>query len=117
MDKNPIVFLLHIVDATNKIEKYVMNYSYEEFISDEKTSDAVIRQLEIIGEATTNLQDSFKTENKQIPWREIADFRNILAHEYWDIDLDIVWKTIHEDMQKLKNSLIPLVENSEYLKT
>lgn len=110
MDKNPILFLLHIRDAIHQIETYISGYSYEKFIDDEKTQDAVIRQLEIIGEATTNLEDTFKKETVEIPWREISNFRNVLAHEYWDIDIDIIWKTINDDIQLLKNSLIPLIQ-------
>lgn len=109
MDKNSSVFLLHINDAIEQIEKYVAGYSYQQFVDDEKTQDAVIRQLEIIGEATTKLKETFKNQTSQIPWREISDFRNVLAHEYWDVDLEIVWKTIHEDLVLLKKSLTSLI--------
>jgi|SRR3989339_50652 len=102
MDKTPTVFLLHIKDAIEQIEKYVDGYSYQQFANDEKTQDAVIRQLEIIGEAATKLEENFKKGNSEIPWREISDFRNVLAHEYWDVDLEIVWQTIHEDLEVLK---------------
>lgn len=111
MDKNPVLFLLHIRDAIEQIESYVSGYSYEKFIGDQKTQDAVIRQLEIIGEATTNLEDTFKKQASEIPWREISDFRNVLAHEYWDIDLDIVWETINNDMKILKESITLLIES------
>jgi uncharacterized protein with HEPN domain len=110
MDKTPTVFLLHIRDAIYQIEQYTVNYSYEAFLKDNKTQDAVIRQLEIIGEATTNLEETFKNDNSEIPWREISDFRNVLAHEYWDVDLAIVWKTVHEDVSALKVALLPLIK-------
>ncbi len=109
MDKSPNVFLLHILDAIQKIEEYVAGYSFDQFLGDNKTQDAAIRQLEIIGEATTNLEESFKSKTSEIPWREISDFRNVLAHEYWDVDLEIVWKTIHEDVGVLKKALTPLI--------
>ena len=109
MDKTPTVFLLHIRDAINQIVEYVADYSYDQFILDKKTQDAVIRQLEIIGEATSNLEDTFKKENSEIPWREVSDFRNVLAHEYWDVDLAIVWKAVHEDVSALKIALLPLI--------
>lgn len=111
MDKSPTVFLLHIRDAIKKIEEYVGDYSYEQFLNDEKTQDAVIRQLEIIGEATTNLENEFKQKNDEIPWREISDFRNVLVHEYWDIDLEIVWRTISEDIVLLQKVLTPLIQD------
>jgi len=109
MDKTPTVFLLHIRDAINQIEEYVADYSYEQFLEDKKTQDAVIRQLEIIGEATSNLEETFKKKNSEIPWREISDFRNVLAHEYWDVDLAIVWKAVHDDVSALKTALLPLI--------
>ena len=111
MNKTPTIFLLHIRDAINQIEEYVANYSYEQFVDDKKTQDDVIRQLEIIGEATKNLEDEFKIENDDIPWREVADFRNVLAHEYWDVDLAIVWKAVHEDVVTLKEVLLPLTNS------
>jgi uncharacterized protein with HEPN domain len=110
MHKSPTVFLLHIRDAIRQIEEYVAGFSYEQFLGDKRSQDAVIRQLEIIGEATKNLEDEFKQQNAEIPWREIADFRNILAHEYWDVDLAIVWKTVHEDVVLLKTALLPLIQ-------
>ncbi len=112
MDKSPSVFLLHIRDAITQIEVYVDGYTYAQFVVDKKTQDAVIRQLEVIGEATTNLEDVFKRENATIPWREISDFRNVLSHEYWDVDLDIVWNAAHEDVRTLKDALLPLIETN-----
>jgi len=109
MDKTPTVFLLHIRDSIEKIETYVADCSYDQFQSDQMMQDAVIRQLEVIGEATTNLEATFKSQTKEIPWREIADFRNVLAHEYWDVDLAIVWKTVQEDVRALKKALLPLL--------
>ena len=110
MDKSPTVFLLHIRDAIAQIEEYVAGCSYEQFLEDKKTQDAVIRQLEVIGEATTNLKDEFREQNSDIPWREISDFRNVLAHEYWDVDLAIVWRAVKEDVQTLKKVLLPLIK-------
>jgi uncharacterized protein with HEPN domain len=112
MDKTPKIFLLHILDAISQIEQYVSGLSYDEFALDRKTQDAAIRQLEIIGEASRNLENSFKENRPEIPWREIADFRNVLAHEYWDIDLDIIWKAINDDVPNLKKALSPLIETS-----
>jgi len=112
MDKTPAVFLLHIRDAIYLIEEYVANYSFDQFVYDTKTQDAVIRQLEIIGEATRNLEEDFKKENDDIPWQQISDFRNVLAHEYWDIDLEIIWKALQEDIVALKTSILPLLSTN-----
>lgn len=113
MVKTPTVFLLHIRDAIIQIEEYVEGYSFEKFTQDRKTQDAVIRQLEIIGEATTNLEETFKDKNSEIPWREIADFRNVLVHEYWEVDLEIVWKAVQEDVRALKEALLPIISTLE----
>ncbi len=110
MDKIPSLFLLHINDSIHQIEKYTAGYSFKNSEEDKKTQDAVIRQLEIIGEAASNLESSYKKSSANIPWREISDFRNVLAHEYWDVDLEIVWKAVQEDIKALKTALKPLIE-------
>lgn len=109
MVKSPIPFLLHIRDAIDLITKYIGNMDFDEFVSDTKTHDAVIRQLEIIGEAASKLENETKIGHPEIPWREITDFRNVLAHEYWDIDLEIVWKAASSEIKELKRSLIPII--------
>ena len=113
MAKSPILFLLHIRDAINSINTYIKDQTFEQFRSDRKTQDAVIRQLEIIGEATTDLENDFKTKYPKIPWREIGDFRNVLAHEYWDIDIEIVWKAATKDIEELNRSILPIIKNSK----
>lgn len=113
MDKSSKVFLLHIQDAIVQIEVYCMGFSYEQFGADRKTQDAVIRQLEIIGEATSNLEDTFRNTTDHIPWREISDFRNVLAHEYWDVDLEIVWKTVQNDLPPLKAAILEILNGGK----
>lgn len=110
MAKTPIPFLLHIKEAIETISKYIGSYNLEQFKSDQKTQDAVIRQLEIIGEAAAKLEGNLKTEYPEIPWREISDFRNVLAHEYWDIDIEIVWKAATEEVQELRDTLLPIIK-------
>lgn len=110
MVKKPIPFLLHIQDAIELITSYITGYTFKQFQVDRKTQDAVIRQLDIIGEATAQLESDFVTNNPEIPWREISDFRNVLAHEYWNIDLEIVWKAATEEIQVLKRALLPIIE-------
>lgn len=110
MDKTPLVYLLHIKDAIEAITAYIGTSDFNQFKSDNKTQDAVIRQLEIIGEATSNLENNFKASYEEIPWREISDFRNVLAHEYWDIDSEIVWKAATEEVQELLRALQPIID-------
>ncbi len=113
MVKDPHVFLAHIIEAVGLIESYVAGVTFEQFEHDTKTRDAVIRQLEIIGEAVSNLEQDFRSEYAEIPWREISDFRNVLAHEYWDIDIEIVWKAATEEAPELKKAIIHIIPNSE----
>ncbi|HCS79294.1 TPA: hypothetical protein DIV55_06180 [Patescibacteria group bacterium] len=109
MVKTPTPFLLHIKDAIDLIETYIAGYTFEQFSADHKTQDAVIRQLEIIGEATVHLEHDFRASMPEISWREISDFRNVLAHEYWNIDLEIVWKAATIEIQELKRAILPIV--------
>lgn len=81
-------YLLHIDDAIKLIQEYTGDFTFVQFKSDRKTIDAVVRQLEIIGEAAGHLEQDFKSNHPEIPWREIIDFRNVLAHEYWDVDVE-----------------------------
>lgn len=111
MVKAPAPYLLHIQEAIGFIESYINGITFDQFKEDHKTQDAVVRQLEIIGEAASKLEDNTKLNYPEIPWREIADFRNVLAHEYWDVDLDIVWKAVSVEMKVLKDALAPIPNN------
>ena len=83
--------------------------TFDQFQTDHKTQDAVIRQLEIMGEAASKLENSTKIDYPEIPWKEITSFRNVLAHEYWDIDLEIVWKAATMETAELKRTLQPIM--------
>lgn len=110
MGKTPKVLLHHIFDAIVQIESYLEGFDYNRFLSDKRTQDAVIRQLEVIGEAASRLESDFKSTYPQVPWREISDFRNVLAHEYWDVDLEIVWKAAAQETKELKTSLLLVLD-------
>jgi|SRR3989344_1156292 len=113
MAKEPLPLLLHIQDAINLITAYIEDYTFDQFKADRKTLDAVIRELEIIGEAAGKLENDFKESYPSIPWRVITDFRNVLAHEYWDIDIEIVWKAATIEIKELKATLLPIIESLE----
>ena len=85
-------FLSDIQEAIRRITTYVAGMSYEAFITDIKTQDAVIRNLEIIGEATKDLSEKLRTENADIPWKSMAGVRDRLIHHYFGVNLDIVWQ-------------------------
>ena len=85
-------FLSDIREAIHRISTYVAGMSYETFVADTKTQDAVIRNLEIIGEATKNLSEQLRTKYPDIPWKSMAGVRDRLIHHYFGVNLDIVWQ-------------------------
>ena len=90
-----------ILDSGNAILQYIKGMSFEEFCKDRKTYSAVIREFEIIGEAAGKLPDELKQRPSTVEWQDIKDFRNLLAHEYFGVDLEIVWKIIQDDLPVL----------------
>ena len=80
-----------MVESANKIMSYIEEMTFEDFEKDEKTVDAVIRNFEIIGEAANRLDDTYKSDNPEIEWDRMRGFRNRIIHEYFGIDLEIVW--------------------------
>lgn len=95
------LLLQDILDAAHKIVSYTAGMSFEDFNMDSKTADAVIRNFEIIGEASNKLSEALRTDNPQIDWDRIRGFRNRIIHEYFGIDLEIVWNIIEDDIEEL----------------
>ena len=110
MKKNPKILLEHIIDSILSIEEYTEKISKNDFKNDAKTQDAVIRKLEIIGEAVKNLPASFKNKNPEIPWKKIAGTRDVLIHEYFGVDVNMIWIVIKEDIPKLKKQIKKILE-------
>lgn len=106
----PKPFLLHIIGAINQINQHLAGLTKKKFIHDVKTQDAVVRQLEIIGEASRRLELNFKKTHPEIPWKKIIGMRNKISHEYWDIDLDIVWHVSTKQLGPIKKLLLPVIE-------
>ncbi len=100
--KDNFIYLKHILEAIGSIESYLKGFTYESFKKDKKTIDAVVRELEIIGEASNNLTDDFKKNYPKIPFRDIVDMRNVLTHEYFGVNTKIVWDTYKENLPELK---------------
>jgi uncharacterized protein with HEPN domain len=101
-ERNPVDFLIDILDSIEKIENFVEGFDFEEFSKDPKTIYAVIRALEIIGEATKKLPNSLKVEHPEVPWRDMAGLRDKVAHDYFGVDLEVVWDTAIDDAPSLK---------------
>lgn len=102
MKRNIKLYLMDILDAMAAIEKFVEGMSFEDFKKDDKTSSAVIRKFEIIGEATRNIPNEIKQRYQDIPWKTMAGFRDKLIHFYFGIKYGIVWDTIKSRLPELK---------------
>ena len=98
-------YLEHIAEAITKIEKYLRHATLQEIKTNEMLQDAVVRELEILGEASNNISEEFRKKHPDITWHEIIGMRNKLIHEYFGVDLDILWKTYQEDLPLLKSKI------------
>jgi len=99
--KNDLAYIEHIFDCIRKIKEYTSNLSKNEFVTNELVQDAVIRNIEIIGEATKKVSNDLKRAHNEIPWKEMAGMRDKLVHDYMGVDIDVVWKTIKTDIHML----------------
>jgi len=99
-----------ILEAINKIDAYTRGMTEESFAGDSKTVDAVIRNLEIIGEASRHFDDSVLAATPQLPWDKMRGLRNVVAHEYFGVDVAIIWHTAKNDLPPLEAPLRRLLD-------
>jgi len=102
--KDATVYLRHVRDAIARIERYTAQ-GREVFFQDSMVQDAVIRNLEVIGEAVRSLPPEVKRQHPEIPWRSITALRNVLIHEYFGVDLEIVWRVVQRRLPNLKRHI------------
>ena len=112
MEKDNVVYLKHIIDAIIRIEEYTKGFNNKKFNSNNLVQAGVIREIEIIGEATKMLSNDFKEKYKSIPWKNIAGMRDKLIHGYFGVDIDSVWKTVEYDIPILKKSISKIIDNA-----
>ena len=105
--KDDLAFIEHILLCIDKIQEYTKNLTAHDFNNSELIQDAVIRNIEIIGEATKKISKDLKSQYREIPWKEMSGMRDKLIHDYFGVDVDVVWKTVNEDIPYLKS----LIEN------
>ena len=111
--RGDIELLDDISEAIRRLEIYSQNMRYEDFLEDTKTQDAVIRNLEIIGEAAKNITDELKEKHPKIMWKELAGIRDKLIHHYFGVNLEIVWTIIDEDLPQLRKESRQAKENEK----
>jgi uncharacterized protein with HEPN domain len=108
--KDPKIFLEHILESIGEIENNIEGMSEVKFSKSITIQDATVRRLEIIGEAVRNIPDSFRKKHVKVPWKKIAGLRDVLIHEYFGVDMELVWKITNKDIPKLKKQIIHLLE-------
>ena len=111
MQRGYKVYLEDILSSIEKIERYIKGISHEKFLEDDMISDAIIRNLEVIGEATKNVSFDIKREYKDIEWKKISGLRDILIHAYFGIDLRIVWDIIINKLPELKRLIKKMISD------
>lgn len=100
------IYIKDIIENMEIAEKFLRNMSFEKFAKDKKTAYAIIRCTEIIGEATKHIPDDIRKKYPEIPWKMMAGMRDKVIHEYFGIALEVIWKTVKEEIPKVK----PLVK-------
>ena len=103
--RDPRLLVEDISSAIRKIERYVAEMAFDNFTADDRTIDAVVRNLEIIGEAARQIPRTFKETNMDVPWGQIAGLRNRIVHDYFGLDLEMIWYIITADLPELKKSI------------
>jgi len=106
--KDDSIYIDHILNSINRIIDYISGKDRQAFEADLVTQDAVVRQLEVIGEATKRVSKELRSKHPDIPWADMAGMRDVLIHDYIDVDLGVVWKTASENIPDLKALILKL---------
>jgi len=109
--KKDSAYLHHIYDAITNIENFIGSMGKDEFLKDLLVQSAIIRQLEIIGEATKNLSKTIKEKYEEVPWNRVAGMRDKLIHEYFGVKLELVWDTIQNKLPDFKNQVSKILKD------
>ncbi|MBI3051733.1 DUF86 domain-containing protein [Candidatus Woesearchaeota archaeon] len=110
-------YIQDIIDSIKETEEFTKEWSFDDFKEDKKTINAVIRSLEIMGEAAKKIPDDIRKKYPKIPWKEMAGIRDKLIHEYHGVDLEIIWKVVKEELPPIKPNIIKLLNEYEHNKS
>ena len=110
--KDDLVYLMHIRDSLREVRQFTEDESHESFLEHRMVQNAVMRSLEVVGEAARRVSPEFREAYPEGPWRLMGDFRNKLIHDYFGLDLDVIWKTATEDAPRLLTQIEGLVEDA-----
>jgi len=113
MKRDYKLYIKDILNSILKTEEFIGDMSYRDFIEDDKTSSAIVRKLEIIGEASKNIPKEIRMKYKEIPWSDMAKMRDKITHFYFGVDYEIVWKVIKERLPTLKQQIQKLLKEVE----
>ncbi len=104
-------FVQDILDSINDVENFIDGMEFEDFINDKKTIYSVVRAIEIIGEAAKNVPEQIRKKYPDVPWKQMAGMRDKLIHEYFGVDLEILWKTAKDDVPQLETPISKVFED------
>ena len=113
MPREPRVYLQDILEAIGRIDDYVRGQDFEAFAEDGRTVDAVLRNLEVVGEAAKRVPETLRVSIPEVEWRKISGMRDVIAHAYFEVDLEIVWDVIRSKLPGLRQAVNRVLSDSE----
>ena len=108
---NYVVFIEDVLESMDKIARYINGLDYDTFIKNELVVDAVLRNLEIIGEASRNIPENIREKYPDIPWKRMIGLRNIIIHDYFGVDSSIIWKIVTTNLSETKPKIKSMFKN------
>ena len=113
MSRNVLIYVRDILENMRDAEEFIQGVSYEQFVADKKTANAVLRSLEVIGEATKNVPDNVRAQYPQVPWKEMAGMRDKVIHFYFGVDKETVWLVVKERIPALRPFIEQILRDLE----